>query len=537
MPTIRRELAALAGQLGRDGEWARQLSAALAALKAKGGAPAEIRTLATELALLAGDRLADRTTAERAWLAVLEVEADATDAFDALSAVYRVDQRWMDLRALLERRTEVTIDERARLAALLQLAVLEDQMLGEPARAIAAYRRALELDPANVERVPGARPAVHRRQAVDRARGAARAARGSRSGAGAGPRVSPRRAVRACPGPAEPRGRSARGLVARQRGHADGRELLEELLAATQRDPAAAAQRMRISRVLEPLYERTTACGRTSSACCASSAGSARAPRRSSCCRGSRGSRSPSSATRAMRSTRGSSCSGSSRRTSARGASCRGSPRRCSAGPRPPRRSRPRSRRRPRATSRPAARCSASSRPTTIPSSATPRARSPRIAACSMPASRRRRPRRAPVPRSRGSTSKSRAWPELRDVMRRQAEWAADVSRAPCVARAGGPARGGTARAPATRRSRRGATSSHDQPNDAGALYALERLYSGAERWRDLIDVLRRTVDLGLTTDQTIAVLGRIAEILEQQLAEPDEATAAWLEVLDQRRR
>ena len=43
---VRVALAALAGQLGRDGEWARQLATALATLKQKSGAPAEIRTVA-----------------------------------------------------------------------------------------------------------------------------------------------------------------------------------------------------------------------------------------------------------------------------------------------------------------------------------------------------------------------------------------------------------------------------------------------------------------------------------------------------------
>ena len=50
----------------------------------KGGSSGEIRAIATELAQLAGDRLGDRATAERAWMAVLEVEPDAADAFDAL---------------------------------------------------------------------------------------------------------------------------------------------------------------------------------------------------------------------------------------------------------------------------------------------------------------------------------------------------------------------------------------------------------------------------------------------------------------------
>ncbi|MBL0217752.1 MAG: hypothetical protein IPQ07_28225 [Myxococcales bacterium] len=81
---------------------------------------------------------------------MLEVEADADDAFEALVASYRIEERWNDLRALLERRTEVTVDDRVRLASLLELAALEEDVLGQPTRAAAAHRRVLELDPSHL---------------------------------------------------------------------------------------------------------------------------------------------------------------------------------------------------------------------------------------------------------------------------------------------------------------------------------------------------------------------------------------------------
>ena len=148
---VRAALALLAGQLGRDGEWVRQLAAGLATLRGKGGTSPEIRSIATELARIAGERLADKATAERAWITVLEVEADASDAFDALAAMYRGDQRWNDLRALLERRAEVTLDQQAKFAALLQLAKIEEEMLGDAVRATAAYCRVLELDASSTD--------------------------------------------------------------------------------------------------------------------------------------------------------------------------------------------------------------------------------------------------------------------------------------------------------------------------------------------------------------------------------------------------
>src|SRR5262249_47047693 len=107
----------------------------------------EIKSVATELAKIAGDRLADRQTAERAWLAVLEGEPDAPEAFEALTATYRADQRWNDLRALLERRAEGSLGNQIRRPLRLQLAALEEDVQGQPGRAVAAHRRVLDLDP------------------------------------------------------------------------------------------------------------------------------------------------------------------------------------------------------------------------------------------------------------------------------------------------------------------------------------------------------------------------------------------------------
>ena len=274
-PSVRAALAALAAQLGRDGEWARHLGAALIALQQAGGQGARVRATATELAQLAGERLGDRATAERAWLAVLEVEADAPDAFDALAAAYRADQRWPDLRALLERRASVTPSEPTRLATLLQLAVLEEQLLGDPVRAIAAYRGVLSSIRRTTPRTtrstgstsrPSSGPSSRR---CSRARRTSRATKASGSSSRTGaPRCSRTLAQpsRAPASPAEaivrPDASFSRAvdlleeLLARQSGHADGRELLEELLA----DPKASGVKLRVARLLEPLYERDRLC-------------------------------------------------------------------------------------------------------------------------------------------------------------------------------------------------------------------------------------------------------------------------------------
>ncbi|MEJ7602795.1 MAG: tetratricopeptide repeat protein [Kofleriaceae bacterium] len=70
---------------------------------------------------------------------------------------------------------------------------------------------------------------------------------------------------------------------------------------------------------------------------------------------------------------------------------------------------------------------------------------------------------------------------------------------------------------------------------DAGALNALERLYQAGEKWRELIEILRRKLDAATpdSAPEAKQLLARVAEIHEVMLEEPDEAIAAYLEILE----
>ena len=535
---VRRALANLAGQLGRDGEWATQLTAALATLKQQGGAPADIRAVATELAVLAGERLGDRAAAERGWLAVLEVEVDAPDAFDALAAAYRLDQRWLDLRALLERCAEVTVEERGRVAALLQLAVLEEQMLADATRAIAAYRRALELSPANSE-------AFH---ALDRlyTEGTkwseleellARRAEYDPANANT---LAYRRAELFSHEVADP-GRSVdllEDVIARDRRHAQGRELLEDLLT----DPKAVAHRMRISRVLEPLYE---------------------------------GDKQWTELVGLLRVQRGLVEGTEAIELLARIAQLEeaelGTPGNAfdawlevlalDPTDERARRALPRlaqsSQRWPEATSALEAAVDAtpasdlSTRGALLGELAsyydTELGDAPRAIVAyrrlldgsqdsTGAASSYNSLASSPTTQRRAGAALARLyqqggeWQALRDIQRKQAEWAEDAGeRRELLAR--------VAVLEEEQLSSRDAAIVtwreilQDQPGDPAALRALERLYTAAARWRDLTEILRQTIEV--TPAQAVPLLGRIAELHERQLNEPDEAIAAWLEILD----
>ena len=508
MPRVRRALAALAGQLGRDGEWAQHLGRCARDAEAAGRC-AERRPHRRDRARAArrrSPRRSRRPPRRRGWRCSrsrptrttrsTRLSADVSRAINAGSICARCSSA-----APRSRSTSTS-----RLAALLQLAVLEEQMLGDPARAIAAYRRALELDPANVDAFTRARSAVQRGQAVARARGAARAPRRARSGAGRS-QLAYRRAE----------------LFAHELGDPSRAvDLLEDVLGARarpRRRPRAArraAERIR--------RRRRYACG---SAACSSrstkrdklwkdlvrAAARAARPRRGHrsgrAARADRGrSKRPSSATRAKAFDAWLEVL-KLEPTDERARDRAAAPRAVAAAlARGDRRARePRSTRRRRAIS--------ATRGALLGELATYYDTQLGDAPRAIAAYRRLldADQSSPATQRRAGAALARlyeengAWQELRDVNAQAGRVGRGRDRAPRVARAGRAARRGASSA---RRDAAIATWRdvlHDQPNDTGALHALERLYSAAERWRDLIEILRRMADQSPERRRSIAAV------------------------------
>ena len=123
-------------------------------------------------------------------------------------------------------------------------------------------------------------------------------------------------------------------------------------------------------------------------------------------------------------------------------------------------------------------------------------------------------------------------WRELRAITRQQAEWAEDAGeRHALLAR--------VAQLDEEKLDDRDAAIATwrdvlaDQPNDASALHALERLYQARAQ---LARADRYPAPQGRSSPRATGgseLLARIAEIHEQKLGENDEAIAAWLEVID----
>ena len=69
-------------------------------------------------------------------------------------------------------------------------------------------------------------------------------------------------------------------------------------------------------------------------------------------------------------------------------------------------------------------------------------------------------------------------------------------------------------------------------PSDAEGLTALDNLYRRTERWNDLIGVFRKRIDLASEPREREELYGQMAAVYEEKLGQPEQAIAAYREVL-----
>ena len=69
-------------------------------------------------------------------------------------------------------------------------------------------------------------------------------------------------------------------------------------------------------------------------------------------------------------------------------------------------------------------------------------------------------------------------------------------------------------------------------PQDMGAVEALEGIFTHTERWADLIDVLRRKVEMTFEMDAKEALYTQMASIYDEMLDDPEEASTCFREIL-----
>jgi tetratricopeptide (TPR) repeat protein len=146
----RRTLAGLADRLERPDDLAVRLTAAEENAERNGNKKLAV-DLAWEIGQLFETRLGMPADAETAYKRVLGREPDHLDAQVALSQLYSVAERWSDLRALLSERRKRAGAPGEQIAILFQIADLDEGVLDNQDAAAADYQAILELDPSGAE--------------------------------------------------------------------------------------------------------------------------------------------------------------------------------------------------------------------------------------------------------------------------------------------------------------------------------------------------------------------------------------------------
>ncbi len=145
----RSRMALLAEQLECPDDLAVRLGKAEEAAAAR-GETALARDLAWDLGQLCDVRLGMPDEAEGAYKRVLDRDPDHESAHIALVQLYSGNDRWADLRTLFEKRKSRAADNDARLGLLFSISDLDEGVLGDEPAAIRDYVEVLEIDPANV---------------------------------------------------------------------------------------------------------------------------------------------------------------------------------------------------------------------------------------------------------------------------------------------------------------------------------------------------------------------------------------------------
>jgi tetratricopeptide (TPR) repeat protein len=112
-----------------------------------GVSPAQQRADLTRVAVIARERLHDGERALAAWQRVTAIFGDDGETVEALSQLLGEAGRWRELAELLERTSGKDVERTT--ARLNRLGLALAQHLHEPARALAAYRAALAIEPTN----------------------------------------------------------------------------------------------------------------------------------------------------------------------------------------------------------------------------------------------------------------------------------------------------------------------------------------------------------------------------------------------------
>lgn len=108
-----------------------------------------------EMARLYDGQLQDVEEALGALRRILELDGGDAAAMEALSTIYRREQRWGDLAGVLARARDLAADDATRIAYQLQIAGLYENELADDEAAIEAFRSVLGVEDRNPEALAG----------------------------------------------------------------------------------------------------------------------------------------------------------------------------------------------------------------------------------------------------------------------------------------------------------------------------------------------------------------------------------------------
>ena len=126
-----------------------QLAERMRALAGETDDPALRRDLLVEVAELHEQRLGDPAAAEKVYREILTAEPLHAGAFRALSRLFRDSERWSQLRGLLDARQARVPEPAERIDLLAQIAEIDETVLDDSDHAMASYEKMLDIDPAD----------------------------------------------------------------------------------------------------------------------------------------------------------------------------------------------------------------------------------------------------------------------------------------------------------------------------------------------------------------------------------------------------
>ena len=128
---------------------ASQLAERMRALAGETDDQALRRDLLVEVAELHEQRLGDPAAAEKVYREILTAEPLHAGAFRALARLFRDSERWKELRGLLEARQARVPEPSERIDLLAQIAEIDETVLDDSDHAMASYEKMLDIDPAD----------------------------------------------------------------------------------------------------------------------------------------------------------------------------------------------------------------------------------------------------------------------------------------------------------------------------------------------------------------------------------------------------